>query len=476
MKRLLKNISVLLIIVLASSCGDDFLENEQFSTAPQEISSANDLNALLYGALIDATDATYYGRDMIIYGTVRGDIAYNDGSSGRFRGQAYYNMVTTNAYATDTFTQMYKIIGELNTIINSDYTNSEREDEIKNTKAQAYVLRGMVFFDLLKLYGQENIGGDLGVSLVLDYDPSVKPARATVQETHAQIAADFEEGIRLLEESGINNPGTKDLINSYSAKGLASRYYLYEGSNQSLEKAYEYTSDIINSGSYSVASKEQYINSFSQDLSNPNSLFELAIGNQARLGTTSIAYMYSNNGYGDIHPLSQLRDAFDKNDIRSEIIVKHATKKDTTFNVENKYPSINGDNSIKILRYEEVLLTRAEANLRLGKNSAEALGDVNKIVTNRGLDAYTSVTIDDVLEQRKKELFFEGQRFFDMLRTKQDIPVWSPDGSATKVNPEADNSEDKILKYGEAYELAFPIPQREMDINPNMEQNPGYSS
>lgn len=457
MKRLFRNISIILFTIVVSSCGDDFLENEQFSTTPQEIASVDDLNAILYGAFIDARDVTYYGRDMIIYGTVRGDIAYNDGESGRFRGPAYYNMVSTDAYATDSFEQMYKVIAELNTIINSEYTNAEREEEIENTKGQAYVFRAMVYFDLLKLYGQEHIGGDLGVSLVLDYNPSAKPARATVDETHAQIAADFEEGIQLLQESGIVNPATKDLINLYSAKGLAARYYLYRGTTESLQKAYEYSSEVIESGAYSVASQDQFVNSFAQDLSNANSMFELAVGNQARLGTTSIAYMYSNGGYGDIHSLENFKDNFEENDVRLNLFEDNQ--------VEYKYPSINGDNSIKILRYEEVLLTRAEANLRLGMNSAEALEDVNAIATNRGLNAYTSVTVDDVLAQRKKELFFEGQRFFDMLRTKQDIPVWKSEGSL-----------DKNLEYGEAQELVFPIPQRELDINPNMEQNPGYSS
>ncbi|MCL6220846.1 RagB/SusD family nutrient uptake outer membrane protein [Zunongwangia pacifica] len=467
MKRQFLNIMILCLMVMMSSCGDDFLENKQFSTTPQEITSVNDLNALLYGAFIDATDATYYGRDMIIYGTVRGDVAYNDGGSGRFRGPAYYNMISTDAYATDTFTQMYKVIGELNTIINSDYTNTNRDEEIKNTKGQAYVFRAMVFFDLLKLYGQEHTGGNLGISILLDYDPSVKPARASLEETYAQIEADFGQGIQLLEESGINKPGTKDLINVYSAKGLASRFYLYRGTTEGLQKAYEYTSDIIASGSYAVANEDQYVNSFSQDLSNANSLFELAIGNQARLGTTSIAYMYSSAGYGDIHPLDDLKSDFDENDVRLNLFRGDF--------VEYKYPSIRGDNSIKMLRYEEVLLTKAEVSLRLNSNNSEALELVNKIAVNRGISAYSKVTLDDVLEERKKELFFEGQRFFDMLRTEQNIPVWAPDGTPEQIG-EGENSENRILIYGSANELAFPIPQREMDINPNMVQNSGYSS
>ncbi|WP_424495262.1 RagB/SusD family nutrient uptake outer membrane protein [Salinimicrobium sp. GXAS 041] len=454
MKNSIKIFIVGLLCIATVSCGDDFLENEQFSTTPQNIESVDDMYALMYGAYIEARSSVYYGRDVIIYGSLRGNDAYNDAGSGRFRGTAYYNMTASDGYATDTYAQAYDIVAQLNVIINSDFVNENRTAEIANVRGQALVLRANIFSDLLKLYGEEHTGGDLGISLMTEYDTEAKPARATVAESHAQIMQDFEEGISLLEESGIGSTSVKDLINVYSAKGLAARYYLYHGEDASLQKAYDYSSDVIESGAYRVVGEDLYVNSFEQNLTAGNSIFEIAVGTQANLGTTSIAYMYSDLGYGDINIRPEFVQEFDGDDVRLELIDGVDVL---------KYPNIQGENSIKLLRYEEILLTRAEANLRLQIDEDEAMADVNAVVVNRGLEAYETITIEDVLEQRRKELFFEGQRYFDMLRLGMDIPAYNADGVLVET-----------LEYDSDPRLAFPIPQRELDVNPNVVPNPGY--
>lgn len=464
MKNILKFFLPVLFLSSVASCSDDFLENKQYSTTPQDITSVEDLYSLMYGALIEARDVTYYGRDMIVYGTLRGDDAYNDAGSGRFRGPAYYNMTSSDAYATDTYFQIYTVIAQLNVIINSDFTSEARNDEVQYVKGQALVLRAQAFSDLLKLYGQEHTGGNLGIALMTEYDTEAKPARSSVEESHAQIQQDFEDGIALIEQSGIIQTG-KDLINIFSAKGLAARYYLYEGSSTSLQRAYDLATDLIESGAYSVVGPDLYVNSFSQNLTATNGVFEIAVGDQGRLGTTSIAYMYSNNGYGDINARPEFVNTFDENDVRLNLF------SGPDVDVPGKYPDIQGASSIKVLRYEEILLTRAEANLRLGIDVDEATEDVNAVVENRidaaaesgDLEPYDSVTLEDVLEQRRKELFFEGQRYFDMLRLGLDIPVYSPSGEL-----------EKILEYGSDPNLAFPIPQRELDVNENAQPNPGF--
>ena len=472
MKNIFKILFVGLLFITVVSCGDEFLDNEQFSTTPQEIASVNDLKALMYGAYIESRNVAYYGRDMIVFGTLRGDIAFNDAGSGRFRGVSFYNMISTNDNATDTFKQIYAVIAQLNIIINSDFQDPSRNLEIQNIKGQALVWRANAYFDLLKLFGQEHTGGALGVPLVLTYSRtgSEKPSRATIAETHSQIAADFEAGIAAISNSGSASLPDKDLLNLYSANGLAARYYLYKGTTQgdnaSLQLAYDRASVVVNSGAYSVVGADLYIDSFSQNLTASNSVFELAVGDQAKLRTTSIAYMYSDIGYGDINALRAFGSSFVSGDVREDLMVPFYDTDEITilhYDVEKKYPAINGSNSIKILRYEEVLLTRAEANIRLGVNLIEADSDVNAVVTNRGLAGYTGVTLIETLEERKKELFFEGIRYFDMLRLGMNIPSWKPNGDS-----------DVIFTYGSENKLAFPIPQRELDVNRNMLPNPGF--
>ena len=100
-------------------------------------------------------------------------------------------------------------------------------------------------------------------------------------------------------------------------------------------------------------------------------------------------------------------------------------------------------------------LIRAEANLELNSSTgATPLEDVNTIRARSGADALASVSLEDVLMERQLELAFEGFFIHDLKRTMQDV------GDI----PYDDNS------------LVFPIPQREMDVNSLLSQNPGYGS
>ena len=108
-------------------------------------------------------------------------------------------------------------------------------------------------------------------------------------------------------------------------------------------------------------------------------------------------------------------------------------------------------------------MTRAEANIVLGIDAAEADIDLNKIVTNRDLPAYTGATLAQVRSERKKELFFEGQTYWDMLRQGLNIPQYNPAGIQIAT-----------LNYGSENKLIFPIPQRELDVNKIIQPNPGF--
>jgi hypothetical protein len=99
-------------------------------------------------------------------------------------------------------------------------------------------------------------------------------------------------------------------------------------------------------------------------------------------------------------------------------------------------------------------LTRAEANLRNGSTiGAPPVDDVNAVRERAGLSPLSSVTVDDVLRERRLELSFEGNLLHDLKRTERSV------GS---------------LDF-DADDLVYPIPQRECDANPEISQNPGYS-
>lgn len=114
-----------------------------------------------------------------------------------------------------------------------------------------------------------------------------------------------------------------------------------------------------------------------------------------------------------------------------------------------------------LIRFAEVYLNMVEAKVRGGSDassSTTALEDINALRTLRGAPALASgPTLDDVLDERGRELYWEGLRRIDLVRFGKFNESWSEKG------PNAD-----------AYRVLFSIPQLAMDSNPNLKQNKGY--
>lgn len=110
-----------------------------------------------------------------------------------------------------------------------------------------------------------------------------------------------------------------------------------------------------------------------------------------------------------------------------------------------------------IFRYSDILLSNAEALWRQNPSDASALAIVNQIRTRAGVDAYSSLSADNLLSERGRELFLEGWRRSDLIRFKK-------------------YSEPTIFKQyrDEPYKTLYPIPKDQTDANPNLIQNPGY--
>ncbi len=115
----------------------------------------------------------------------------------------------------------------------------------------------------------------------------------------------------------------------------------------------------------------------------------------------------------------------------------------------------NADNDYVFFRYADVLLMRAEAMLRSGRD-AEALSIVNEIRTARNASTLSSLSLDELLDERGRELYWEGWRRQDLIRFGKFLEPWQ--------GKSASGSE----------RLLFAIPAAQVAVNPNLEQNPGY--
>jgi len=128
-----------------------------------------------------------------------------------------------------------------------------------------------------------------------------------------------------------------------------------------------------------------------------------------------------------------------------------------------KWPENQGYDNVVVIRIEEVILNYAEALFEDGAASyPAAMAQLNAITSKRGAAAYTSITKADILNERRKELMFEGFRFDDLMRTGAGLVKSSPQQNFTTTFTYPNNA------------FAWPIPQSEIDANSNMTQNTGY--
>ena len=460
-----------------TSCSKDFTET-QFHQGEQmaPLTSVEQLTSFVNGTYVKMRDVNYLGTYYRAYGEVRSDEMYNTEKTGRLLGVSTYTMKTTEQEAESTWKAIYRVIGNANIAINAadnltwggSNDPQETANEIKRLKGQAYTVRALALFDLLRLYGQQYAGGTLGVPIPLQYDPNASSTRATVAQTEAQIESDLNRANALFEDIGDvveqTSSSEKNYISPLALKAIASRYYLYKGD---YAKVAELSDEIISSGKYAVAAKDDLQGTFSKPDAG-NSVFELTVGTTSSLSSDAYDYLvHYSPGYAQLAVSEQAVALYEANDVRRTFITSGVLGGQTKYFLNNKFYGLQGSNNIKVIRYEEVLLNAIEAHLNT--DDTDGTGDKTKGYYNtlrheRGLSDVSAVTLDDLKKERVRELVGEGQRYWDLLRWAAAIPQLNSAGNVVRSR----NIGDKLL--------AFPIPKSEVD-SPNsggVSQNEGY--
>lgn len=443
---------------LMSSCTTDDLDPTlaQEKEATEAVSTVDDLEVILLGAYNRLTSSAYYGRDYIVTNEVRTPNVFSNSNSGRFTTEALFRNLPNSGYI---WSSAYQVIASANVIINADMDNLQGTagaepdlDRARHIQGQAYTMRALAHFDLLKTYGQEHVGGNLGVPYVTEFlGDDQLPARNTIAENEEMIMQDFETGFEMMSEDFYDS--SKERISKYTAAALQSRAAIYFERWQEAKDAAE---EVINSGRYSIVPAENFVQSFATDGA-VNSIWELAFSDTDNVGSNSLEFIYRGSVYGDISVTEEAFNMYEsEDDVRTEILGEETIRVGPQLRNMGKYPE-RGSN-VPIIRYEEVILNYAEAKFELGEG--DALEWLNMIPEHRNANTYSEVTKENILEERREEFIFEGLYFWDLLRTGQDI--------------ERGGIQEIEIPYGD-FRLAFPIPFVELDANSNIEQNPGYA-
>lgn len=491
MKNRLRKIIVLAILpmlLLTWSC-EDFLVKDPYSSTPTEniLSSYANLDIALTGLYNHITDVDYYGKNFVLSTDVRADDCnLKIENSNRMTAQYKYTMTEASGDAQNAWGIMFKVINQANLILSTiDLVEDGTQEERDQLKGETLTLRALAYFDMVRLFAQpynlsasngsvaagtaDGNGGHLAVPMVLTptNEPfDLFPERKTVKEVYDQVISDLDAAIQLM-----TIPSNANSVNSMTATALRARVKLYK---EDWAGAAADANTVIETGGYELLSADNYIPSWGKENSS-ESIFELALTKSTYLGTTALGYMYDTRGYGDMTASWALLDLYEDGDVRA---VQKDGEPDAGppdgdvmfYEVDllvytNKYPGRDGtaglDNT-KILRLSEMYLIRAEANFEAGASvGADPLDDINAIRLNRNTTAFTEIDAVKIENERRRELCFEGHRLFDLTRKEMSL----------------ERGEDYWAAQSITYPnelFVYPIPDAETDINPNVEQNPGY--
>lgn len=375
--------------------------------------------------------------------------------AGTFQGQFDVwakQIIRDNALATLMWRDAFATINQTNLVLaNLDkvVTQVDKDD----VEGEARFIRGLLYFELAKYYGRFWGDGDqntnLAVPLVLTPTTAVTDAdnrpRATVAAIYAQALADLTRAEQILLETGDGTRATKS-----AAAAVLARLYLAQGD---FTRARDAAQRVIAGGVYGLAATfDQAFNEAAAGYTREN-IFRVSV--TAQTGTNNMQQFYAPaafGGRGDVRVQASHLTRYEAGDVRLGY-----------FNISggnrfsNKWNVQFGD--VAYIRYAEMLLTRAECNFRLGTSiGATPLADVNAIRARVNLPALTqaNLTLDRILAERRVELAFEGQLLWDLKRNRAATITVSPARSWTSP------------------QLVFPVPQREIDTNPNLVQNAGY--
>ena len=472
--------SLSIIMMVGASCGEDFLDlnNPLAVTTEVFLSTVDDFEAAMVGGYDHMQLTDWYGRYMLLIPDIMGRDAKQNASANRGAAWAQFQgaPTTTQNENREFWAEIYEGIGNMNLLINSDFEPSEAsQDRFNQVIGEAYAYRALAHFDLVRLFAQPynfTAGGShLGVPVVTEFDTEVLPERNTVAEVYAQIVSDFQQAISLIP-AGL---GTKNRFTREGAQALLSRVYLYM---EEYDNAAALATQVIESGIYTLVDSAGYANQFLEGGSS-EAIFEIEFAQNDNPGSEHIGGMYKVIGYGDYLPSQDLLDILDPADVRSTMFALDETLDGSIYASAdglgrrvNKFPSVgplNGSDNVPVIRLSEVHLIRAEALAKTG-NDGGAQADLNALRQARWADApdVTSTgdaLVMDVLDERRRELSFEGHGIFDINRNKLDlnrVDCTAPDDACFRSYPD-----DRFI-------LAIPL--QELDVNPNIVQNPSYGS
>jgi len=448
----MKQINILLIFVaflFATVACDKYLDLQPSQNISEDMALDTDQNVknVLKGAYSIFDNPELYGGHVLIFSELLGgdgEVSF-EGTYTDFREIFQKQTRAANAYVRLHWNTGYRTINTVNNVLSAlDVVNASDRNRIEG---EARFLRALIYFDMIRYWGHQYEAGQnntqLGVPLV------TTPTRGITEESYVSrstVEAGYNLVIDDLTIAAEKLPATNTV---YATKGAANallaRVYLQKGDYPAARNA---AHTVITSGTYTL--RPNYAGVFNNNGLSSEDIFVTFITTQDRFSAMTEFFSIPQYGGrdGDIVILQGHLDLYDAQDARRALFFVNAGR---TFSGKwnNQYGVVN------LIRLAEMHLIRAEANFRLQSEVGLAPhSDINILRKRAGFgdNYFASVTLDDILLERRLELAHEGHKLWDVKRLKQNV------GPRPYNHPK----------------LIFPIPFREIEANENLVQNDDY--
>jgi hypothetical protein len=446
---------------LVVSCSSDtLLDLDPTDSVPEDqaIVDAQTARAALagaYNATQDPDEGYYYAETFLDWGDLSSD---NTEAVGTFTG--YFNaddnaLVAGDVEVEGLWDNIYEAVNRANVLIaRLPSVPGLDADERDNMLGQSLFLRALHYHNLMKLWagpipGDANADGvPLRLEPVTDLASASQIQRASRTEVYTQILADLLQAATLLA-------GTTDTrAASFGAvKALEARVHLYRADYANALAA----ANAVEALGYTLAA--DYADLFTADGSDtPEDIFRIVYTPAERNFLGRYYLSDELGGRYEIAPTQDLFDAYEANDVRRDVTIG-ATSGGDLFGF--KFPTVVGAEHPHVIRFAEIILTKAEALARTNPNLALAVAEYNRVRQRAGLTPHVfgvQVTnqqqvLDAIWNERRLELALEGDRFPELVRTGTFVATMGAAATASR----------------------YPIPQNERDVtSPALAQNPGY--
>lgn len=518
MKKHILRLSILIgcIGLLTTGCEKQLeIDPSQSIDASTALTTKETIEASITSIYAKLKHVRQYGRDMITHPEALADNGFATSKSGRLLNEVQNAL---GAHFTNTlWDNSYAAINQINLTLEAipvlPVIPPATQTEINRWNGQLLFLRGLYYFDLVRAYAyipgavvdvQNNGGVPISLVGIATAEDALawQPARAPIDDVYTQAIADLTAANTLLLNPGLG----PNLANKAAAQGLLARINLYR---KNYSEAKRWADSCINLTASRLSTIANYISLWRVD-THTETLFQVRfatsaenIGVNESLQTSFTTLLVPGNpallgGFGDLVPtLTLLADlgitlqggmttanfavnaviASRNTDIRNLLYEpgstgRGAAKVECTKFLGKSGSIVNLDN-VPVIRVSEIYLIRAEAAAAIESpvaNLANALADLKTIKSRRYTDytgsaqettdnaATQGQLFEEIIRQRRIELAFEGHRFFDLKRLGRDL-VKAPHFNNVAF------TDIRILP---------PLPQSDIDNNPNLKQNPGY--